>query len=114
VSDDLLTVALKEIEAVLYATGATNPRNLPVDGRQLTGIHYAMQFLEANQKVQAGAPADAASDKFVATGKNVIVIGGGDTATDCIGTSLRQVRGVECVISQIHNIFEAMQDRDRV
>ena len=79
----------QENDAVLFTTGATLARDLTVDGRQLNGIHFAMQFLEANQKLQAGLIDKAAAEKFSAAGKNVIVIGGGDTATDCMGTSLR-------------------------
>ena len=79
---------LKEFDAVVLATGATKPRGLPpIDGGDLKGIHYAMDFLTANtQSVLDGRP----HDNFVsAEGKDVVVVGGGDTGTDCVGTSLR-------------------------
>ena len=78
---------LKESDAVILATGATKPRDLPIEGRPLKGIHFAMDFLTANTKAvldghQNGNFIDAA-------GKDVVVIGGGDTGTDCVGTSIR-------------------------
>jgi glutamate synthase (NADPH/NADH) small chain len=78
---------LKEFDAVILATGATKPRDLPVEGRQLKGVHFAMDFLTANTKAvldqhKNGSFIDAA-------GKDVVVIGGGDTGTDCVGTSIR-------------------------
>ncbi|HBA87948.1 MAG TPA: glutamate synthase [Geobacter sp.] len=74
-----------EFDAVVMATGATLPRDLGIEGRSLTGIHFAMDFLTANTK----AILDQASDVISARGKDVIIIGGGDTGTDCVGTSLR-------------------------
>ena len=73
-------------DALLLSTGATVPRDLPIEGRNLPGVHFAMEFLTDNtQSLLAGkTPAMLAEDK------DVIVIGGGDTGTDCIGTSLRQ------------------------
>lgn len=73
-------------DAVLLATGATWPRDLPLANRQLNGIHFAMEFLESGQKKQLGS----FNDNISATGKDVIIIGGGDTGCDCIATSLRQ------------------------
>lgn len=73
-------------DAVLLTTGATWPRDLPLANRDLNGIHFAMEFLEASQKKILGGAADWIS----AEGKDVIVIGGGDTGCDCIATSLRQ------------------------
>ena len=75
-------------DAVVLAAGATAPRDLPVDGRSATGVHFAMDFLTANTKsLLDTAHADGA---FIsAKGKHVVVIGGGDTGTDCIATSLR-------------------------
>lgn len=70
--------------------GATWPRDLPITNRQLDGIHFAMAFLETWQKKQMGNNIDVAA--LHAKEKDVIVIGGGDTGCDCIGTSLRQVR----------------------
>lgn len=77
---------VNDYDAVLITTGATWPRDLPLPNRDLKGIHFAMEFLEANQKRQLGTRQDCIS----AEGKNVIVIGGGDTGCDCIATSLRQ------------------------
>jgi glutamate synthase (NADPH/NADH) small chain len=69
------------------ACGATAWRDLPVPGRELTGIHQAMEYLPLANKVQEG---DLAEPSIVATGKNVVIIGGGDTGADCLGTALRQ------------------------
>ena len=76
-----------EFVAVVIAGGAERPRDLPVPGRELAGIHFAMAFLPQQNRVVAG---DAVADQIVATGKHVIVIGGGDTGSDCVGTSIRQ------------------------
>ena len=73
-------------EAVVLCGGATQARDLPVEGRSLTGIHPAMEFLTANTK----ALLDKTDTPLSARGKDVVVIGGGDTGTDCVGTSLRQ------------------------
>jgi glutamate synthase (NADPH/NADH) len=81
---------VEEYDAVLLSTGATWPRDLPIPGRQLEGIHYAMNFLETWQKKQMGNEVDLSL--LNAKDKHVVVIGGGDTGCDCIGTSLRQVR----------------------
>lgn len=75
-------------DAVLLATGATVPRDLPIPGRELSGVHYAMDFLTANTKSLLDSQ-HADGNYISASGKQVIVIGGGDTGTDCIGTSLR-------------------------
>jgi len=77
---------LKEYDAVVLAGGAENPRDLPVPGRELDGVHFAMDFLSANNKVVAG---DSLPDQIKATDKHVVVIGGGDTGSDCVGTSNR-------------------------
>ena len=75
-------------DAVLFTTGATVPRDLPIEGREFTGVHFAMDFLSANTKSLLDSKHD--DDAYIsARGKDVIVIGGGDTGTDCIGTSLR-------------------------
>jgi len=77
-----------EFSAVVLCGGATKPRDLPVEGRALGGIHYAMDFLHANTKSLLDS--GHADGKFIsARGKDVIVIGGGDTGTDCVGTALR-------------------------
>jgi len=79
---------LEENDALLLATGATRPRDLPIPGRNLNGIHFAMDFLTRNTKSFLDSQlADA--HNINAAGKDVIVIGGGDTGADCIGTSLR-------------------------
>jgi len=78
---------LKDFDAVVLATGATKPRDLPIEGRPLKGIHFAMEFLTANTKnlLDGHKP----GTQITADGKNVVVIGGGDTGTDCVGTSIR-------------------------
>jgi glutamate synthase (NADPH/NADH) small chain len=75
-----------QYDAVVLAGGAENPRDLPVPGRELAGVHYAMEFLPAQNKVNAGGEVKA---QILATGKHVVVIGGGDTGSDCVGTSNR-------------------------
>jgi glutamate synthase (NADPH/NADH) small chain len=78
---------LKDFDAVILATGATKPRDLPIPGRELKGVHFAMDFLTANTKAVLDAHKNG---NFIdATGKDVVVIGGGDTGTDCVGTSIR-------------------------
>jgi glutamate synthase (NADPH) small chain len=77
---------LKEFDAVVLAGGAEQPRDLPIPGRELGGIHFAMEFLTQQNKVNAG---DSIPDQIKATGKHVVVIGGGDTGSDCVGTSNR-------------------------
>jgi glutamate synthase (NADPH/NADH) small chain len=77
---------LKSFDAVILTGGAEQPRDLPVPGRELKGIHFAMEFLPQQNKVNAG---DSLSDQIRADGKHVIVIGGGDTGSDCVGTSNR-------------------------
>lgn len=76
----------KEFDAVVIAGGAESPRDLPVPGRELKGVHFAMDFLPLQNKVNAG---DKLKNQIMATGKNVVVIGGGDTGSDCVGTSNR-------------------------
>ena len=75
-----------EFDAVVLSGGAENPRDLPVPGRELAGVHFAMEFLPQQNKVVAG---DQVPDQILATGKHVVVIGGGDTGSDCVGTSNR-------------------------
>jgi len=77
---------MAEYDAVVLAGGAEQPRDLPVPGRDLAGVHFAMEFLTQNNKFVAG---DNLPDQIRATGKNVVVIGGGDTGSDCVGTSNR-------------------------
>jgi glutamate synthase (NADPH/NADH) small chain len=83
---------VKDFDAVILAGGAEWPRDLPVPGRELEGVHYAMDFLPQQNKVVAG---DQVEDQIMATGKHVVVIGGGDTGSDCVGTSNRH--GAESV-----------------
>ncbi len=77
---------LAEFDAVLLTGGAEQPRDLPVPGRELRGVHFAMEFLPQQNKVVAG---DMVPGQIMATGKHVVVIGGGDTGSDCVGTSNR-------------------------
>ncbi len=78
---------LKEFDAVVICTGATKPRDLPIEGRPLKGIHFAMEFLTANTKAVLDHHKNGS---FIsAEGKDVVIIGGGDTGTDCMGTSIR-------------------------
>ncbi|CAA7402621.1 unnamed protein product [Spirodela intermedia] len=77
-----------ENDAIILACGATKPRDLPVPGREFSGVHFAMEFLHANTKSLLDSNLD--DGKYIsAKGKKVVVIGGGDTGTDCIGTSIR-------------------------
>ena len=79
---------LKEFDAVVLCTGATKPRDLPIEGRALKGVHFAMEFLTANTSSLLDRHRNG---NFIsAEGKGVVVIGGGDTGTDCVGTSMRQ------------------------
>jgi len=80
-------IFLKEYDATVICTGATQPRDLPIEGRSLKGVHFAMEFLTANTKAVLNA--DASKTPIHAGGKDVVVIGGGDTGTDCVGTSMR-------------------------
>ncbi len=80
---------LDEFDALLLAGGAEAPRDLPVPGRELDGVHFAMDFLEQQNRRGAGDTVDEATS-ILATGKNAVVLGGGDTGSDCIGTSHRQ------------------------
>ena len=77
---------VKDFDAVVLAVGSTVPRDLKVEGRELAGVHFAMDFLTANTKAVLGG----STPHLSAAGKNVIVIGGGDTGTDCVGTAIRQ------------------------
>ena len=97
IGKDLTTKELKETcDAVIFATGATQARDLPAENRDAKGIYPAMDFLTSNTKSLLDSGQPDQSD-LSAKGKNVIVIGGGDTGTDCIGTSLRQ--GAKSIIN---------------
>src|SRR5262249_43126147 len=76
-------------DAVVLTGGAEKARDLPVPGRELKGVHFAMDFLPQQNKRVSGEPPDDA-EPILANGKHVVVIGGGDTGSDCIGTSIRQ------------------------
>jgi len=77
----------RDFDAVVLSNGATKPRDLPVPGRDLKGIHFAMEFLPQQNKLNAG---DAVPGQLRADGKRVVILGGGDTGSDCLGTSNRQ------------------------
>ncbi|MFB2893759.1 glutamate synthase small subunit [Aerosakkonemataceae cyanobacterium BLCC-F50] len=78
---------LKEFDSVILCTGATKPRDLPIEGRELKGIYFAMDFLTANTKAILDKSQNGGF--ITAEGKDVVIIGGGDTGTDCVGTSIR-------------------------
>ncbi len=78
---------LEKFDAVILAGGSEKPRDIPIPGRELRGIHFAMEFLPMQNKVDAG---DRVEDQILATGKDVVIIGGGDTGSDCVGTCNRQ------------------------
>jgi len=77
----------RRYDAVIVATGATKPRDLPIPGRELDGVHFAMDYLVQSNRVIAG---DDVPDQISAEGKHVVILGGGDTGADCIGTANRQ------------------------
>ncbi|HZO45013.1 MAG TPA: glutamate synthase subunit beta [Xanthobacteraceae bacterium] len=81
---------VQEYDAVVLAGGAEKGRDLPIPGRELKGIHFAMDFLPQQNRRVSGEPQVAGAEPILATGKHVVVIGGGDTGSDCIGTSIRQ------------------------
>ncbi|MBT3330762.1 MAG: glutamate synthase subunit beta [Rhodospirillaceae bacterium] len=88
-----VTISIEEIQekfdAVVLAGGAEHPRDMPVPGRELDGVHYAMEFLTQQNRRLSEEPLGEAKE-ILATGKHVVVIGGGDTGSDCVGTSNRQ------------------------
>jgi glutamate synthase (NADPH) small chain len=77
---------MKDYDAVVLAGGATQARDLPIEGRQLNGVHFAMEFLTQQNRVNEG---DTVPNQITAKGKRVIILGGGDTGSDCLGTSNR-------------------------
>jgi glutamate synthase (NADPH/NADH) small chain len=81
-------IFLKEFDATVICTGATKPRDLPIEGRNLKGVHFAMEYLTGNTKALLNGGPDTAA--ISAKDKHVVVIGGGDTGTDCVGSSIRQ------------------------
>ena len=81
---------LEDFSAIVLCTGATKPRDLPIPGREIPGVHFAMDFLTENTRFLLDQGfANGAKPPIFAGGKNVVVIGGGDTGTDCVGTSIR-------------------------
>ena len=85
---DITGTELRErYEAVVLAIGSTVPRDLPVPGRELRGVHQAMDFLSQANRVAVG---ETVTDQITASGKDVVIIGGGDTGADCLGTAIRQ------------------------
>lgn len=100
----------KEFDAVVLATGATRPRDLPVEGRDLKGVHFAIEFLAANTRSLLDSHLE--DGHFIsAKDKKVIVIGGGDTGTDCVGTSLRH----QCAsVAQLEIMPRPEVDRNRI
>ena len=86
IGKDISVEKLKqEYDSIILCTGSTKPRDLPIEGRSLKGIHFAMEFLTANTQ----ALLDGKDTNISAQGKDVVIIGGGDTGTDCVGTSVR-------------------------
>lgn len=97
---------VKNFDAVLLAGGSTIPRDLPIPGRNLKGVYFAMEFLKQQNKRVSGI--DVVEEEIIATGKDVVVIGGGDTGSDCVGTSNRQ--GAKS-ITQFELMFQPSKDR---
>ena len=87
-TDTKVNDLLREFQAIVLAGGSTIPRDLPQSGRELKGVHWAMDFLKQQNEEVAGEP--ITGEKISATGKHVVVIGAGDTGSDCVGTSNRQ------------------------
>ena len=93
VGEDLTADQLKDrYDAIVLAVGATLPRDLPATGRELDGIHQAMEFLPQSNRASLGVEVP---DQITAHGKHVVIIGGGDTGADCLGTATRQGSGVD-------------------
>jgi glutamate synthase (NADPH/NADH) small chain len=82
------TELIAAYDAVCVAIGAGKPRDLPIEGRQLKGIHFALELLQQQNRIVSGV-AVAESERLTAKGKHVLIIGGGDTGSDCVGTSVR-------------------------
>ena len=79
----------KDHDAIILACGSEKPRDLAIEGRNSDGIHFAMDFLP-QQNRRVGNESIEGTNEIIADGKHVVVIGGGDTGSDCIGTSIRQ------------------------
>ena len=87
--DITATQLRKRYDAIVLTGGATVPRDLPIPGRELKGVHFAMDFLPQQNRRVSGEPQAPGDEPILAGGKHVVVIGGGDTGSDCIGTSFR-------------------------
>ena len=98
---------LDEYDAVCLTCGSTEARNLEVPGRELTGVHFAMEYLTQQNRLLAGQTIDP-SERINAEGKRVVILGGGDTGADCLGTALRQ--GAE-VVHQFELLSEPPEKR---
>ncbi|MEE3004492.1 MAG: glutamate synthase subunit beta [Chloroflexota bacterium] len=98
---------LDEYDAVCLTCGSTEARDLPAPGRQLTGVHFAMEYLTQQNRLLAGQTIDP-SERISAEGKRVVILGGGDTGADCLGTALRQ--GAE-VVHQFELLSEPPEKR---
>lgn len=98
----------EEFDALIVCTGSTVPRDLPIPGRDLEGVHFAMDFLTLQNKINSGE-ATHIPEEFSANEKHIIVIGGGDTGSDCVGTSIRQ--GAKSVL-QIELMGQPPTERD--
>lgn len=99
---------LADFDAVVLTGGSTVPRNLPIKGRELKGVHYAMEFLEQKNR-QVFGQSEFDHDVITAANKNVVVIGGGDTGADCVGTSNREKASS---ITQIELLTKPPSSRD--
>lgn len=99
----------EQFDATVLCGGSTIPRNLEIPGRNLEGVHFAMDFLEQNNRRVNGEEWVSVDEAIVATGKNVVVIGGGDTGADCVGTSNRQKAKS---VSQIELLSKPPSQRD--
>ena len=98
---------LNDFDAICLACGSTQPRDLPVPGRELNGVHFAMEYLTQQNRLNAGQQVSA-EDRLTAEGKRVVILGGGDTGADCLGTAHRQ--GAE-LVSQYELLAEPPVNR---
>ena len=98
---------LRDFDAVCLACGSTVPRDLPVPGRELHGVHFAMEYLTQQNRLNAGQHLED-GDRLTAEGKRVVILGGGDTGADCLGTAHRQ--GAE-LVSQYELLAEPAENR---
>jgi len=103
---DISVKDLESYDAIVLAGGSTIPRDLPVKGRESKGVHFAMDFLKQQNKRVGDSP--VLEEEILAKGKNVIVIGGGDTGSDCVGTSNRQLANS---VTQFELMFQPPNNR---